>query len=127
VTLLHPLWDATKGNVLDDLLGYHVEDHQVHINYYRPRGDAKEAWDTIDVVGFLGQTMQLKVNFLCRDSILAAPLVLEIARVLDRALVEGQGGIAHQLGVCFKAPMGSAEHALHVQQQRLLDWFAALP
>jgi myo-inositol-1-phosphate synthase len=75
----------TKGSVLDEMLGYHVEDHVVAINYYRPRGDAKEAWDTIDLVGFLGQRMQLKVNFLCRDSILAAPLVLELARLLDLA------------------------------------------
>jgi myo-inositol-1-phosphate synthase len=119
----------TKAALLDDLLGYHVEDHLVTINYYRPRGDAKEAWDNIDLVGFLGQRMQLKVNFLCRDSILAAPLVLEIARVLDAADVRGQGGIAAQLGVFFKAPLAApgtgAEHALHVQERRLRDWLVA--
>ncbi len=66
---------GTKGSVLDQILGYHVEDHVVKINYYRPRGDAKEAWDNVDLIGFLGQRMQLKINFLCKDSILAAPLV----------------------------------------------------
>jgi myo-inositol-1-phosphate synthase len=120
----------TKGSVLDDLLGYHVEDHLVRINYYRPRGDAKEAWDNIDLVGFLGQRMQIKVNFLCRDSILAAPLVLEIARVLDCAQRRGEGGVAEQLGVFFKAPMtatltGPVEHALHRQDARLRAWLAA--
>ena len=62
----------TKGTVLDSILGYPVEDHLVHIHYYRPRGDDKEAWDNIDVTGFLGQRMQIKVNFLCKDSILAS-------------------------------------------------------
>jgi myo-inositol-1-phosphate synthase len=81
----------TKGTVLDSILGYEVEDHVVDINYYRPRGDSKEAWDNLDVVGFLGQKMQIKVNFLCKDSVLAAPLVIEIARVLDLAQQRGEG------------------------------------
>ncbi len=118
----------TKGSVLDDILGYHVEDHVVRIDYYRPRGDAKEAWDTIDLVGFLGEKMQLKLNFLCKDSILAAPLVLEIARVLDLAAQRGEGGIQEQLGLFFKAPMTPAgervEHALHRQEEVLLQWLA---
>ncbi len=63
------------------MLGYPVEDHIVDIRYYRPRGDDKEAWDNIDITGFMGQRMQIKVNFLCKDSILAAPLAIEIARV----------------------------------------------
>ena len=67
------------------MLGYPVEDHLVDIRYYRPRGDDKEAWDNIDVTGFLGQKMQIKINFLCKDSILAAPLAIEIARVLGLA------------------------------------------
>jgi myo-inositol-1-phosphate synthase len=62
---------GTKGSVLDGILGYPVEDHVVTIEYYRPRGDNKEAWDTVDLRGFLGQPMQLKLNFLCKDSILA--------------------------------------------------------
>jgi myo-inositol-1-phosphate synthase len=119
----------TKGSVLDDILGYHVEDHVVRIDYYRPRGDDKEAWDTIDLVGFLGRRMQLKVNFLCRDSILAAPLVIEIARLLDYADRRGEGGAQEQLGVFFKAPMtvdgNSPEHALHRQEQALVAWLGA--
>ena len=119
----------TKGSVLDDILGYPVEDHLVDIRYYKPRGDNKEAWDNIDLVGFLGQKMQIKVNFLCRDSILAAPLVIEIARVLDLARQRGQGGIQEQLGLFFKAPMTPAgkreEHSFPVQERALLDWLAA--
>ncbi len=119
----------TKESVLDSILGYEVEDHIVAIHYYRPRGDNKEAWDTIDLTGFLGQAMQLKVNFLCRDSILAAPLVLEIARVLDRARSCGERGVQEQLGVFFKAPMTRAgsvpDQALQVQEQALRDWLAA--
>ncbi len=119
----------TKGSVLDDILGYPVEDHIVDIRYYKPRGDNKEAWDNIDLVGFLGQKMQIKVNFLCRDSILAAPLVIEIARVLDLARQRGEGGIQEQLGLFFKAPMTPAgkreEHSFPVQERVLLDWLAA--
>ena len=119
----------TKGSVLDDILGYPVEDHIVDIRYYKPRGDNKEAWDNIDLVGFLGQKMQIKVNFLCRDSILAAPLVIEIARVLDLARQRGKGGIQEQLGLFFKAPMTPAgrreEHSFPVQERVLLDWLAA--
>jgi myo-inositol-1-phosphate synthase len=119
----------TKGSVLDSILGYHVEDHLVDIRYYRPRGDDKEAWDNIDVSGFLGQRMQIKVNFLCKDSVLAAPLALEIARVLDLAQQRGEGGVQEQLSVFFKAPMvanGHApEHAFHVQERMLMDWLEA--
>ena len=95
----------TKGSVLDDILGYEVEDHIVDIRYYRPRGDNKEAWDNIDITGFLGQPMQIKVNFLCKDSILAAPLAIEIARCLDLAKRRGSGGVQEQLSVFFKLPM----------------------
>ena len=119
----------TKGSVLDDILGYPVEDHIVDIRYYKPRGDNKEAWDNIDLVGFLGQKMQIKVNFLCRDSILAAPLVIEIARVLDLARQRGKGGIQEQLGLFFKAPMTPAgkreEHSFPIQERNLLEWLAA--
>ena len=124
---------TTKGSVLDDILGYRVEDHIVDIRYYKPRGDNKEAWDNIDVTGFLGQAMQIKINFLCRDSILAAPLVLEIARLLELAQRRGQNGVQEQLSVFFKLPQlrdeGSQkpEHALHKQEQMLLDWLGANP
>ena len=118
----------TKTTVLDSILGYPVEDHVVRIDYYRPRGDQKEAWDAIDLVGFLGQRMQIKVNFQCRDSILAAPLVLEIARLLDLAQQRGEGGVQRQLGWFFKAPMtadaSTPEHALHRQEGALLEWLA---
>ena len=118
---------GTKGSVLDSILGYPVEDHVVRIDYYRPRGDQKEAWDNIDVSGFLGQRMQVKVDFLCRDSILAAPLVLELARLADLARERGEGGVMEQLGYFFKAPMTAdpaavPEHALHEQERVLLDW-----
>jgi myo-inositol-1-phosphate synthase len=117
---------ATKGSVLNDLLGYEVADHVVTISYYRPRGDNKEAWDNVDLVGFLGQRMQLKVNFLCRDSILAAPLVLEIVRLLDLASRRGEGGVQEQLGLFFKQPMRAngypIEHALHRQEEALYIW-----
>lgn len=119
---------ATKSSVLDDMLGYAVEDHLVDIRYYRPRGDDKEAWDNIDIIGFLGQKMQLKINFLCKDSILAAPLVIEIARLLDYAQRRGAAGVQPQLSVFFKLPQVAdektqkPEHALHLQEQMLLEW-----
>ena len=75
----------SKSAVLDSIVGYHVENHQVHIHYYKPRGDSKEAWDNIDIVGFAGVPMQIKVNFLCQDSALAAPLVIDLVRLLDVA------------------------------------------
>lgn len=120
----------TKGDVLTSCLGYPVEDHVVKINYYKPRGDNKEAWDNIDVTGFLGHQMQIKVNFLCRDSILAAPLALEIARCLDLAHRRGRGGVAESLGVFFKAPMtpdgGEPNHNFTEQQIELLRWLEEL-
>jgi myo-inositol-1-phosphate synthase len=115
----------TKGSVLDDILGYKVEDHIVDIRYYRPRGDNKEAWDNIDITGFLGQPMQIKINFLCKDSILAAPLAIEIARLLDLSKRRGGSGVQEQLSVFFKLPMTrneKPEHAFHRQEQMLLDW-----
>lgn len=115
----------TKSSLLEDILGYEVEDHIVDIRYYKPRGDNKEAWDNIDITGFLGQPMQLKINFLCRDSILAAPLAIEIARCLDLAKQRGEGGIQEQLSVFFKLPMaikGKPEQAFHKQEDALLAW-----
>ena len=120
---------GTKKTVLDSILGYPVEDHIVMIHYYRPRGDDKEAWDNIDITGFLGQRMQLKLNFLCKDSVLAAPLVIEIARVLDLAAQRGQGGVQEQLGLFFKAPQTRGarepEHDFFRQQRALDDWLDA--
>ncbi|WP_415835580.1 inositol-3-phosphate synthase, partial [Corallococcus soli] len=118
----------TKGAALDSILGYKVQDHIVQIQYYRPRGDNKEAWDNIDVSGFLGQPMQIKLNFLCKDSILAAPLVVELARTLDLAKRRGEGGVIDALGCFFKAPMSPdgrpVEHAMPEQQRHLMTWLA---
>ena len=121
----------TKGSVLDDILGYKVEDHLVDIRYYRPRKDNKEAWDNIDFTGFLGQPMQLKINFLCKDSILAAPLAIEIARCLDLAKQKNEKGVIEELSIFFKLPMtksfdGKAENALHKQEDILLNWLKNL-
>ena len=117
---------GTKKSVLDQILGYPVEDHIIMIHYYRPRGDDKEAWDNIDLTGFLGQKMQLKLNFLCKDSVLAAPLAIEIARCLDLAQQRGQGGVQEQMGLFFKLPQTTdgrdPVHAFGEQQLILDTW-----
>ena len=120
----------TKSSLLDDILGYEVEDHLVDIRYYRPRKDNKEAWDNIDLTGFLGQPMQLKVNFLCKDSILAAPLAIEIARCLDLAKQREMAGVIEEISIFFKMPMtrekgGKAENALHKQEDILIEWLSS--
>jgi myo-inositol-1-phosphate synthase len=115
--------------VLDSIVGYHVENHQVHIHYYKPRGDAKEAWDNIDIVGFAGAPMQIKVNFLCQDSALAAPLVIDLVRLLDVAKLKGERGIQRQLSMFFKSPFHAPGetpvHDLFKQERLLLDWVRA--
>jgi myo-inositol-1-phosphate synthase len=97
--------------------------HVVRINYYPPRGDNKEGWDNIDLVGWLGYPMQLKINFLCRDSILAAPIVLDAALFLDLAKRAGMSGIQEWLSFYFKAPMHAPEvypeHDLFIQLMKL--------
>jgi myo-inositol-1-phosphate synthase len=117
---------TSKLGVLDNILGYGVDDHQVHIHYYRPRGDAKEAWDNIDLLGFLGEPMQVKVNFLCKDSILAAPLVLDLARLIDVAHRVGECGVQRQFSVFFKAPYRvegePVVHDLFEQFRMLREW-----
>jgi myo-inositol-1-phosphate synthase len=120
----------SKASVLDSIVGYHVENHAVHIHYYKPRGDAKEAWDNIDIVGFGGVPMQIKVNFLCQDSVLAAPLVLDLVRLLDVAKRAGESGIQRQLSLFFKsphhAPGETPVHDLFKQEQLLLKWATEL-
>ena len=97
--------------------------HVVRINYYPPRGDNKEGWDNIDIFGWLGYKMQLKINFLCRDSILAAPIVLDSALFLDLAKRAGMRGIQEWLSFYYKSPMHAAglypEHDLFIQLMKL--------
>ena len=116
----------SKASVLDPIVGYPVANHQVHIHYYKPRGDSKEAWDSIDIEGFAGVPMQLKVNFLCQDSILAAPLVIDLVRLLDVAKHVGESGIQRQLSLFFKSPFHAEGetpvHDLFKQEQLLLQW-----
>jgi myo-inositol-1-phosphate synthase len=117
---------VSKANVLDSIVGYKVENHQVHIHYYKPRGDSKEAWDNIDLVGFAGVPMQMKVDFLAQDSILAAPLVVDLVRLLDVAKEHGEKGIQRQLSLFFKSPhTAPGETPVHdpfAQEQLLLEW-----
>jgi myo-inositol-1-phosphate synthase len=110
-----------QPDLYPDLYGdYH---HQVSINYYPPRGDQKEGWDNIDIVGWLGYPMQIKVNFLCRDSILAAPLVLDLVLFMDLAQRAGMRGVQEWLSFYFKdpqhAPSVYPEHDLFIQQTKL--------
>ena len=117
---------VSKAAVLDSIVGYHVDNHQVHIHYYKPRGDSKEAWDNIDIVGFAGIPMQIKIDFLAQDSALAAPLVIDLVRLLDVAKRNGERGIQRQLSMFFKSPYhGVGEPPVHdffKQEKLLLDW-----
>ena len=122
--------EESKKSVLDYILQpdlypelYKDLCHVVRINYYPPRGDNKEGWDNIDLVGWLGYPMQLKINFLCRDSILAAPIVLDVALFLDLAKRAGMSGIQEWLSFYFKSPMHAPdlypEHDLFIQLMKL--------
>jgi myo-inositol-1-phosphate synthase len=122
--------EESKKSVLDYILQpdlypdlYQKLCHVVRINYYPPRGDNKEGWDNVDIFGWLGYPMQLKVNFLCRDSILAAPIVLDTALFLDLAKRAGMSGIQEWLSFYFKSPMHAPglypEHDLFIQLMKL--------
>ncbi len=122
--------EESKLSVLDVMLQedlypdlYKGHLHQVHIHYYPPRGDNKEGWDNIDIFGWLGYPMQIKINFLCRDSILAAPLVLDLTLFLDLAQRAGMKGIQEWLSFYFKSPQTApglyAEHDLFIQLMKL--------
>jgi myo-inositol-1-phosphate synthase len=122
--------EESKKSVLDFILQpnlypdlYEKLCHVVRINYYPPRGDNKEGWDNIDLFGWLGYKMQLKINFLCRDSILAAPIVLDVALFLDLAKRTGMSGIQEWLSFYFKSPMAAPglypEHDLFIQLMKL--------
>jgi myo-inositol-1-phosphate synthase len=110
-----------QPNLYPDL--YEKLCHVVRINYYPPRGDNKEGWDNIDIFGWLGYPMQLKINFLCRDSILAAPIVLDSALFLDLAKRAGMSGIQEWLSFYYKSPMHAPglypEHDLFIQLMKL--------
>jgi myo-inositol-1-phosphate synthase len=97
--------------------------HKVRINYYPPRGDNKEGWDNIDIFGWMGYPLQIKVDFLCRDSILAAPIVLDLALFLDLASRAGLGGIQEWLSFYFKSPQTAPglypEHDIFIQHMKL--------
>ncbi len=99
--------------------------HKVRIEYYPPRGDNKEGWDNIDITGWLGYPMQIKIDFLCRDSILAAPLVLDLALFLDLAARAGMSGIQEWLSFYFKSPQTAPglypQHDIFVQREKLMN------
>jgi myo-inositol-1-phosphate synthase len=122
--------ETSKLSVLDTILQPDVYPklygnyyHKVAINYYPPRGDEKEGWDCIDIFGWLGYPMHIKVNFLCRDSILAAPLVLDLVLFTDLAVRAGMSGIQEWLSFYFKSPQCSPdlypEHDLFIQSMKL--------
>ncbi|HMG52562.1 MAG TPA: inositol-3-phosphate synthase [Kofleriaceae bacterium] len=122
--------EVTKLGVIDHILQpqlypdlYGNISHVVRINYYPPRGDNKEGWDNIDIFGWMGYPMQIKVNFLCRDSILAAPIVLDLALFMDFAHRAGMSGIQEWLSFYWKSPMTPEglypEHDLFIQLMKL--------
>jgi myo-inositol-1-phosphate synthase len=122
--------EESKLGVLDHILQpelypdlYGKLYHKVRINYYPPRGDNKEGWDNIDIFGWMGYEMQIKVDFLCRDSILAAPIILDLAIFLDLAKRAGMRGIQEWLSFYFKSPQTTPglypEHDLFIQHRKL--------
>jgi myo-inositol-1-phosphate synthase len=122
--------EVSKLGVLEHILQPHLHpdlykdfSHVVRINYYPPRGDNKEGWDNIDIFGWLGYKMQIKIDFLCRDSILAAPIVLDLAMFMDLAQRSGMSGIQEWLSFFFKSPMTPEglypEHDLFIQLMKL--------
>jgi len=122
--------EVSKLSVLDTILQpslypelYGDVSHKVRINYYPPRGDNKESWDNIDIFGWMGRQMQIKINFLCRDSILAAPIVLDLVLFMDLAARAGMSGVQEWLSFYFKSPMTehklAPEHDLFIQQTKM--------
>jgi myo-inositol-1-phosphate synthase len=129
--------EVSKTGVLDSILQPDVYPdlykdlyHKVRINYYPPRGDAKEGWDNIDIFGWMGYDMQIKVDFLCRDSILAAPIVLDLALFMDFAKRAGKSGIQEWLSFYFKSPQVKSghipEHDIFIQHFRLKNTLRVL-
>jgi len=125
-TILQPdVYPSLYGNI----------DHKVRIDYYPPRGDEKEGWDNIDIFGWLGYPMQIKINLLARDSILAAPIVLDLALFMDLASRAGESGVQEWLSFYFKAPQAAGqtkpEHDIFIQQTKLKntlrEWMGEVP
>jgi len=134
--------ENSKLGVLDKILQPEVYPslygdivHKVRIDYYPPRGDEKEGWDNIDIFGWLGYPMQIKINLLARDSILAAPIVLDLALFMDLASRAGESGVQEWLSFYFKAPQAagaaSPEHDIFIQQTKmkntLREWMGEVP
>ncbi len=133
--------EVSKLGVLEEILQpalnpdlYGNVFHKVRINYYPPRGDSKEGWDNLDIFGWLGYPMQIKVDFLCRDSILAAPIVLDLALLMDLGHRAGFRGVQEWLSFFFKSPMTAPglypEHDLFIQSMKLkntLRWMMKEP
>ena len=121
VSKLSVLEHIFQPEVYPDLYGNFS--HVVRINYYPPRGDNKEGWDNIDIFGWLGYKMQIKIDFLCRDSILAAPLALDLALFMDLAQRAGMKGVQEWLSFYFKAPQTAPglypEHDIFIQLMKL--------
>jgi myo-inositol-1-phosphate synthase len=122
--------EVSKLSVLEDILQpdmnpelYGELYHKIRINYYPPHGDNKESWDNIDIFGWLGYSMQIKINFLCRDSILAAPIVLDLALFMDLAKRANRSGIQEWLSFYFKSPLTTPgvrpEHDIFKQLAKL--------
>jgi len=130
--------EVSKAGVLSNILNpklypalYSDIYHKIRINYYPPRGDEKEGWDNIDIFGWLGYPMQIKIDFLCRDSILAAPIVLDLALFTDLAARAGFSGIQEWLSFFYKSPQTAEgvypEHDLFIQKVKFkntLRWMA---
>ena len=128
VSKLSVLEHILQPNLYPDLYSDYY--HKIRINYYPPRGDDKESWDNIDIFGWLGYPMQIKVNFLCRDSILAAPVLLDLVLFLDLAQRAGLPGIQEWLSFYFKSPMCAPElypeHDLFIQMTKLKNYLRYL-
>lgn len=128
---------VTKSSVLNTIFQpdlypnlYGNLEHRVTIDYYGPAGDDKEAWDRIDIRGWMGKRMGIRIDFQCKDSILAAPVALDLVRFMDLAQRAGMSGVQEWLSFFFKEPMTApglyAEHDLAIQQMKLKNWLRHL-
>ena len=134
--LVKPVLDAGALGVMFPLVATAQDvERAVSSMYYPPRGDNKEGWDAVDIFGWMGYPMQIKIDFLCRDSILAAPIVLDLALFMDLAHRAGESGVQEWLSFYLKAPQAAgdnpAEQDLFIQQTKLKntlrEWMGELP